>query len=184
MAIVPDDKSWTWVLERACPECGFDAPAFPREQVGAMVRANAAAWVEVLARPDAATRVRDDRWSALEYACHVRDVLRIYDGRLDRMLTEDGPRYENWDQDATAVADRYGEQDPAVVAAEIAAVAPVLADRFDAVVGEQWQRTGYRSDGAAFTIESFARYFVHDPIHHLWDVGAAGPPPDGARIAP
>ena len=23
--IVPDDKDWTWVLERVCPECGFDA---------------------------------------------------------------------------------------------------------------------------------------------------------------
>ena len=23
-AITPDDKDWTWVLERPCPECGFD----------------------------------------------------------------------------------------------------------------------------------------------------------------
>lgn len=26
-AIVPDDKDWTWVLERPCPECGFDTAA-------------------------------------------------------------------------------------------------------------------------------------------------------------
>jgi hypothetical protein len=25
MAIVPDDKNWTWVLERPCPECDFSA---------------------------------------------------------------------------------------------------------------------------------------------------------------
>ena len=24
MAIIPDTKNWTWVLERPCPECGFD----------------------------------------------------------------------------------------------------------------------------------------------------------------
>ncbi|PVY29285.1 hypothetical protein C7458_10631 [Williamsia muralis] len=24
MAIVPDTKNWTWVLERPCPDCGFD----------------------------------------------------------------------------------------------------------------------------------------------------------------
>jgi hypothetical protein len=30
--------------------------------------------------------------------------------------------------------------------------------------------TGARSDGAQFTVESFARYFIHDPIHHLYDV--------------
>ena len=34
MTIVPDDKNWTWVLERECPECGFDAPAVDVERVG------------------------------------------------------------------------------------------------------------------------------------------------------
>ena len=38
MPIVPDTKDWTWVLERRCDECGFDASAFPRERVGEMVR--------------------------------------------------------------------------------------------------------------------------------------------------
>ena len=36
--IEPDAKDWTWVLDRPCPECGFDARAFPREEVGAMLR--------------------------------------------------------------------------------------------------------------------------------------------------
>ena len=27
MPIVPDDKDWTWVLERRCPQCGFHYPA-------------------------------------------------------------------------------------------------------------------------------------------------------------
>ena len=75
-AIIPDDKNWTWVLERACPECGFDASTFP----------------------------------------------------------------------ATAVA------------------------------AQVWGRTGIRSDGAAFTVDTFARYFLHDPVHHLWDV--TGEPAD------
>jgi uncharacterized protein YfaQ (DUF2300 family) len=25
-------------------------------------------------------------------------------------------------------------------------------------------------DGANFTVTTFARYFVHDPVHHRWDV--------------
>ena len=35
------------------------------------------------------------------------------------------------------------------------------------------QRTGRRSDGAHFTVETFARYFIHDPVHHLYDVTRA-----------
>jgi hypothetical protein len=170
MPITPDTKDWTWVLERPCPECGFEATGFPRERVGAMLRDNAAAWPAVLERGDAGVRARDDRWSPLEYACHVRDVFRLYDRRLQLMLTEDDPWFENWDQDATAVEERYQDQDPATVASDLVAAGGDLAGRFDGVTGDQWARTGHRSDGADFTIETFARYLVHDPVHHLWDV--------------
>jgi DinB superfamily len=170
MPISPETKSWTWVLERACPECGFDAQGYARELVGSLVRDNAARWPALLASPQARIRPSDDRWSALEYGCHVRDVLRIYDYRLTLMLDNDGPSFPNWDQDASAIDDRYDEQDPATVAGEIAEAAEVLAARFETVAGDQWDRSGFRSDGAAFTIESFSRYFVHDPIHHVHDV--------------
>lgn len=171
--IVPDDKDWTWVLERPCPECGLDTRAVDVTQVGDLVRANASSWQRVLAAPDAGVRPAPDRWSPLEYACHVRDVFRLFDERLDLMLTEDGPRYANWDQDATAIADGYASQSPVAVAIELTRAGSALADRFDAVEGDQWLRTGFRSDGASFTVDTFARYFIHDPVHHLWDVGAA-----------
>ena len=169
-AIVPDDKDWTWVLERPCPECGFDTRALDVTAVGDLIRANASAWQRVLAAPDAGHRPSPDRWSPLEYACHVRDVFRLFDERLELMLTEDGPHYANWDQDATAIEDDYASQSPVAVAVELTRAGSALADRFDAVEGDQWQRTGYRSDGAAFTVDTFARYFIHDPVHHLWDV--------------
>jgi hypothetical protein len=172
-ALEPDDKDWTWVLRQPCPECGFDASAIDARGVGDLVRENASAWQRVLARPDVAVRSRPDRWSPLEYGCHVRDVLRLYLQRLELMLTEDGPRYPNWDQDATAVEDRYHEQRPATVAVELTQAAAAVADRFDGVRGDEWSRTGHRSDGATFTVDSFARYFIHDPIHHLWDVGGS-----------
>jgi len=48
-AIVPDDKDWTWVLDSVCLECGFDSTSFAVTEVGAMIRANAAAFAVVLA---------------------------------------------------------------------------------------------------------------------------------------
>jgi len=170
VAIVPDTKNWTWVLEERCPECGFDAAAVDRERLPDDVRADARRWVELLAHPQARTRPRDDRWSAVEYACHVRDVFRLFDERLRLMLETDEPRYANWDQDVTAVEERYGEQDPEVVGTELVAAAHAIAQRFATVAGPQWGRTGVRSDGATFTVDSFARYFLHDPLHHVHDV--------------
>ncbi len=135
-----------------------------------MIRANAAAWRAPLGAADAADRPRPDQWSALEYGCHVRDVFRLYDYRLGLMLTEDDPLYPNWDQDETAIADDYASQSPVVVADELSAAADALASSFAAISGDQWLRPGRRSDGAAFTVETFGRYFMHDPIHHLYDV--------------
>ena len=170
MTIVPDEKDWTWVLRRPCPECGLNTSTFARESIPAMIRGNAAFWRVPLAAADAVRRPRPDKWSPLEYGCHVRDVLKLYDHRLDLMLTQHNPLYPNWDQDETAVADRYDTQDPATVADELAAAAEAIAARFEGVSGEQWDRPGRRSDGAAFTVETFGRYFVHDPVHHLYDV--------------
>jgi hypothetical protein len=169
--IVPDAKDWTWVLNRRCPECGFDAGDIASEAVAARLNENAALWPAVLCRTDVRQRPHPARWSPLEYACHVRDVFRLYDRRLVLMLTEDNPLYPNWDKDSTAVEERYNEQDPATVTSELVAAGFDLAERFAGVSGRQWQRPGRRSDGAQFTIDTFSRYFLHDPVHHLHDVG-------------
>lgn len=171
MTIVPDRKDWTWVLGRPCPECGLDTQRFALVAIPGMIRVNSAAWQDVLSGPgDPRQRPAPSVWSTLEYGCHVRDVLRLYTERLVMMLTEDGPDFPNWDQDATAVADRYAEQDPAAVATDLRRAAEAIAARFEGVSGEQWQRTGRRSDGAQFTVESSARFLVHDAVHHLYDV--------------
>ena len=100
----------------------------------------------------------------------MRDVHRVYAGRVGRMLAEDDPHYENWDQDVTAVEERYGEQDPATVAVELAAAGDALGAVFAGVSGDGWERTGKRSDGASFTVDSISRYYLHDIEHHIWDV--------------
>ncbi len=176
MTIEPDTKDWTWVLDRPCPECGLDTSTFDHDEVPEMLRENAAAWQDVLAGPDVRARPTPATWSPLEYAAHVRDVCRVYTERLHLMLTVDDPDYPNWDQDQTAVADRYGEQDPATVAVELAAAARTLATAFENVTGAQWERTGTRGDGAQFTVDTFSRYFIHDPVHHLHDVVSRAAP--------
>jgi hypothetical protein len=173
VTIEPDTKDWTWVVEQRCDECGFDGSATAPAEVAGLVRANAAQWRALLVdRAGVDVRPRDDRWSgsALEYACHVRDVFRIYRERLGLMLSLDDPTFPNWDQDVAAVDEAYHAQDPAVVAGAIESGGAALADAFDRVPADAWGRRGARSDGARFTIDTFGRYMVHDPIHHVWDV--------------
>ena len=98
-----DDKDWTWVLDRPCPECGAAVGELSLADVAAANRENAAGWRDVLGRGDAWVRARPakDVWSPLEYACHVRDVFRLFAVRLDLMLTEDDPMFANWNPNET-----------------------------------------------------------------------------------
>lgn len=169
-SIQPDTKDWTWVLDERCPECGYNATELDVGAVGSEVRAIAARFSELLGDPRASLRPDDHQWSAVEYGCHVRDVFRLFNTRLHLMLAEDDPLFANWDQDATAVDDDYASQHALAVADELVAAAETIAASFEAVTDEQQSRVGRRSDGAVFTIDSFARYFLHDPIHHVWDV--------------
>ena len=169
----PDTKDWTWVLERACGECGFDAGAVERFALPHAFRVNAQVWLALLADPGAAERTRSDRWSTLEYACHVHDVHQIFHDRVSSMLLEDEPRFADWDQDATAVDKRYASQMASIIGPTLVAAAYAVADLYASVPPLSWHRRGVRSDGSEFTIESLGRYHLHDVVHHLHDVRAA-----------
>lgn len=166
------------MLDRPCPQCGFDAAAVPRDQLAAKIRTNAAAWRAVLNRgPIVSMRPPDDPergpvWSALEYGGHVRDIYRLLDERLRLMLTKTDPQFLYWDPDAAAVEHRYAEQDPHRVGYDLALTAGKVADALDRVRGDQWSRTARRSDGKTFTVEGLAAYLYHDAVHHLHDVEA------------
>ncbi|WP_336083424.1 DinB family protein [Nocardia sp. SSK8] len=171
--IVPDTKDWTWVLEQPCPDCGFDAETIAYAAVPERALRSAARLGAALERDDARVRPDDSTWSVLEYGAHVRDVCLLFDTRLGVMLAGDGteiPRFEGWDQDAAAVAGRYGEQDPAQVSRELSQAAERIAATLAAVPADQLGRRATRSDGSLFTVASLSRYFLHDLVHHVHDV--------------
>lgn len=190
MPIVADTKDWTWVLERACAECGFDPEATAYATVPGLIRDSAARLGAALERPEAAVRPDDSTWSDLEYAAHVRDVCRIFTHRLDIArtasprpgpalggydttvtVTASGvPMFANWDQDVTAVAENYAAQRAGEVAVQLAEAAEIAAAAFESVPETEYDRAALRSNGSAFTIDSMARYFAHDLVHHVHDV--------------
>jgi hypothetical protein len=166
----PDEKDWTWVLQRACPECGFDAGDVPGPRVAGWLREKAACWPYVCERANASVRPEPGVWSPLEYACHVRDVCRVFESRVNLMRSQVDPAFESWNQDAAAIAGAYRTQEPLAVGVELCGAADAAADSFEAVGPDDWQRTGRRTNGSRFTIETLGQYFLHDVVHHLHDV--------------
>jgi len=166
----PDTKDWTWVVGQRCDFCEFDGRLVTGPEVSSMIPGLVSRWVRVLERDSVAVRPAAEVWSPLEYGCHVRDVFEIFAGRATLILTDDEARFADWDQDATALEQKYWLQKPGQVADELAAQGRQVSGVFAAVPDGAWDRVGRRSNGSVFTVDTLGRYMVHDVVHHLADV--------------
>jgi S-DNA-T family DNA segregation ATPase FtsK/SpoIIIE len=164
-----------------CEECGFDAESLTPADTSTSLRAFARRYRAPLTRflpsedGDVIVRQRPDpsTWSALEYACHVRDVFDVYADRVQRALVEDTPTFESMGRDERAERDRYNEQDPGAVADQLADNAERLAARLDGIDANDWERTAVNPypEPATRTLLWMARHVVHEGSHHLLDIG-------------
>jgi hypothetical protein len=169
-----------WVMPSpgwTCPECGFvfddcvpatmaeSARGFARKYRAPLTRGLPGEDLDALLR----TRPAPEHWSALEYACHSRDVFLVADHRVATMLAEDRPTFERWDPESSAIELDYNGEDPAVAAAELAEAAEALAARLETVPDDGWARTAARDD-VELTVDWTGRNAIHEGTHHLLDV--------------
>lgn len=161
-----------------CDECGFEYGSVQTEQVVPTLQDLAARYGVVLTeRDDTALRRRPspDVWSALEYACHVRDVLLVMRERVLQALREETPAFTPMGRDERVVHDRYDEQSPADVARQLEDAAAMLTFLWEGLDDEQWARTcvyNYPAP-AERTLSWVAQQTIHEADHHLRDIEAS-----------
>jgi predicted carbohydrate-binding protein with CBM5 and CBM33 domain len=158
----------------ACAECGYDFDSLSRGEILHELTSLAAEHERLLSSLDAGqlrAHPRPSTWSALEYGCHVRDVLRFQRERVALAQAACTPRFVSMRRDERAVEERYNEQDPVAVAGELAAAARLLTLNLDALDAEGWQRTGVYPWPApeVRTVAWIGRRTVHELAHHLFD---------------
>jgi len=169
-----------------CDSCRFvyadvDAPAIPARlaafgtQYAALLLppGRSAAWVGILrARP------AEGVWSALEYACHVRDVFLVQHDRLYTALVEDTPTFTPMYRDQRVTLARYNAQDPEEVAAQLATAAHLIAQAFNALDSAQFQRRCIYSFPAPTerSLLWVGQHAIHEGAHPYRDIerGIAG----------
>jgi len=126
-----------------------------------------AAWFGILR-----TRPEEGVWSALEYACHVRDVFLVQRDRLYIALVEDTPTFTLMYRDQRVTLARYNAQDPEEVAAQLATAAQLIAQAFKALDAAQLQR-GCIYNFPAPTERSLlwvGQHAIHEGEHHFRDI--------------
>ncbi|WP_328477303.1 DinB family protein [Actinoplanes sp. NBC_00393] len=156
-----------------CGECGFTYADVSREAVPDRLREAGLRFTAALGgRPDPRQRPAPEVWSPLEYACHVRDVLRVQAERVALALAEDEPEFVPMGREERVVEDAYTAQDPRAVATQLAQAADDLAGILGGLTPEQWERTGVYNWPVvqARTLLWLGQHTIHEVEHHLMDV--------------
>lgn len=173
-----------------CPECGFtQADIDPTAAAGhpfpwrydetawnavgsQIVTACAAAAAILRSDRDLWTRPAPTRWSPLEYACHIRDVLLIQRERALKALRGRGDEPLAMGRDERVVDDGYNHQDRNNVAVQLEQMAIMFVGLLDRLTPAQWDielAYGF-PDRSMRSLRWLAVHTAHEVVHHLHDM--------------
>ena len=160
-----------------CPVCGFVWSAVAREEVGArVVAATRAVADELRSHSDGAVARRPEptRWSALEYAAHMRDALYHLRDRFVIGLAEDAATFKPLHRDLRVELGLYRDDRREVVATELELAADLFARTFAVLDDAQLARPilyTYPTEQVR-TLLWMGQHVVHEMEHHRGDVEA------------
>jgi hypothetical protein len=157
-----------------CPECGLDVEQLDAtgaaDRIGGLGPRYRAAF-EGVDDGDARVRARADAvtWSPLEYAAHVRDVIRYHGWLANLALTEERPEVPVPDPDAVASGERYNDAQLDEVLDAIEHQSARFATRARGLNASDVQRVAIRG-GDEVTVLHMVRNVAHEGHHHGQDV--------------
>jgi hypothetical protein len=157
-----------------CEDCGFAWVRVGREEIAPRSAAAAQQIASTITANADTSLVRPtaERWSALEYAAHVRDVFLTIRDRLVIGLVEIEPGFKPLYRDERVSLGLYASDTATDVAAEVVAAANMLVRLFEAIDPQQLDRVvqyGF-PDPVPRTLLWMGQQAVHESEHHLADI--------------
>jgi hypothetical protein len=161
--------------DHACPACNLSYVDVTASAAIELIRSYPARYRRCLQRlPDPVLRGRSPQgWSALEYACHVRDIYDVYHLRILRALTEDVPVIAAMRNQERAERGDYNRQQLLEVLDELERNIGRFAELAEHLEDDHFARTATRLRGERRTVLWMLRQAAHEGLHHLDDIIAA-----------
>lgn len=155
-------------------DCGFSDASVAAAEIEYRVKSGLAA-VEALLLADterSARRPSDDRWSNVEYAAHVRDVLLTVRDRLVIGLVEDNPGFKPLYREERVELGLYRTDSVEALVPELQAAAAMFLRLFGRIDPQSLDRPvqyGYPRPSTR-TLAWMGKQVVHEIEHHLRDI--------------
>ena len=108
----------------------------------------------------------DGKWSAAEIVHHLADSETTSALRLRRLLVEDHPLIQGYDQDAFAARLNYNNRDIAPALEAFRCARATTAQLFDFMEDNDWRREGTHSESGAYTAEDWLTIYAAHAHNH------------------
>ena len=158
-----------------CDQCGFAYEMVAPDDVAGRLRAAPDRYRQAVseASPEI-TRARPEPavWSAIEYVCHVRDVLLVQRDRTVLALVEDRPSFARMYRDERVALCGYAQQGMDDALTQLAMAAELCATVFEGLDEPGWSRPLVYNwpEPAELDLAWLGRHTLHEVEHHLQDI--------------
>lgn len=106
------------------------------------------------------------KWSAREIVHHLGDSETTSAIRIRRLLAEDNPTIQGYDQDQYATRLRYNERDMNLALEAFRYARANTVPLLEIMTEDDWQRAGTHTESGVYTAEDWLRiYAVHAHNH-------------------
>ncbi len=114
-----------------------------------------------------------EKWSAMEVACHLRDVERLWADRIVKAAFSDGATFYMLDVDALAAKNAYNTQDLGATIKEFARLREDNLRLLRALPAKEWKRAGMHPKRGEITIERVVEIMIGHDQGHFGQIASA-----------
>jgi hypothetical protein len=160
----------------SCEQCGYVYGSIAVTDIPDALRAVGVQYEMAIFDPEVAGLVKmrpePDVWSALEYGCHVRDVLLTQRDRAIVALVEDTPSFARMHRDERVELAGYQRQDVSEVAGELTMAANLMGRLYEGLSSEQLARPCIYNypEPTVRDVAWLGHHTLHEATHHLDDL--------------
>src|SRR5438552_14925197 len=108
----------------------------------------------------------EGKWSAAEIVHHLADSETTSGLRLRRLLVEDHPLIQGYDQDAYAGRLNYNNREMAPALDAFRSARATAAQLFEFMSDEDWQREGTHSESGSYSMEDWLTIYAAHAHNH------------------
>jgi len=106
------------------------------------------------------------KWSAREIVHHLGDSESTSAIRLRKLLVEDNPTIEGYDEAAFAVKLRYNERDMAPALEAFRSSRETTTQLLGLMSEDEWQRGGVHSESGPYSVEKWLAIYAEHAHNH------------------